>query len=101
MIRHVVMWKMKEEALGMQRLELAAEFKRRLMSLVGVVPEIGFFQMGGNVLASETAMDVALVSDFADLAALKRYTEHPEHLKVLDFVRQIVAERRAVDFELG
>ena len=100
MIRHVVMWKLKAEALGMQKPALAAEMKKRLEGLVGVVPEIRSFQVGLNVLESDTSRDIVLVSEFDDLAALDRYVKNPDHQLVVDFVKQIFEERRAVDFEL-
>jgi hypothetical protein len=97
MLQHVVMWKLKEEALGMDRPALAQELKKRLEALVGQVPEIRGFQVGLNILPGDTAHDVVLVSSFEDLAALERYVRHPVHQTVVDFVKQVVAERRAVD----
>lgn len=100
MLQHVVMWKMKEEALGLGRAALAAEMKKRLESLVGKVPEIKSFTVGLNVVASDTAHDLCLVSTFEDVAALDRYVVHADHQEVVAFVKQVVAERRAVDFQL-
>ena len=99
MLTHVVMWKLKESALGMDKAALAQELKKRLMGLVGVVPEIRDFSVGLNVLPAETASDVVLVSGFDDLAALERYVKHPQHQEVVSFVKQVITERRAVDFE--
>lgn len=100
MIRHVVMWKVKDEALGLKKPELLAELKKRLLALVEVIPEINFFQVGLNVVTADTARDLVLISDFDDLEALQRYASHPEHQKVVEFVKQVTEERRAVDFEL-
>jgi hypothetical protein len=66
---------------------------------VGVVPEIRSFSVGINVVAGDTAADVVLVSSFDDLGALDRYVKHPEHQEVVAFVKQVIIERRAVDFE--
>lgn len=99
MLQHIVMWKLKDNALGKDKNALAAELKERLMGLVGKVPEIRGFQVGFNVIPGPTAHDVVLVSAFDDKAALNRYVNHPQHLEVVEFVKQIVAERRAVDFE--
>jgi heme-degrading monooxygenase HmoA len=103
MIRHVVLWKVKDQAMGLGKEALAREMKSRLETLPGRVPGIRFFQVGRQALpaALETESDLVLVSDFDDLAALKAYAEHPEHLKVVDFVKQAAAERRVVDFEVG
>jgi hypothetical protein len=99
MIRHVVMWKLKDEALGLKKEALILEMKSRLEALVGVVPQIKYFQMGINEVAAATASDLVLVSDFDNLQGLQGYLEHPAHQKVVEFVSQVVAERRVVDFE--
>lgn len=100
MLRHIVLWKVKDEALGLKKWELVADLKFRLEALLGRVPEIKSLQVGLNVVKAETACDIALVADFDDLAALQRYVDHHDHQKVVEFVKQIVVERRAVDFEL-
>lgn len=99
MLHHIVMWKLKDQALGLDKVGLAQELKKRLEALVGPVPEIRAFQVGLNVVPGDTARDVVLVSAFDDLAALERYAKHPRHLEVVEFVKQVVEERRAVDFE--
>lgn len=99
MLTHVVMWKLRSEALGMAKPELAVELRRRLMALVGVVPEIRTFSVGINALPGDTAADVVLVSSFDDFGALDRYVKHPQHQEVVAFVKQVITERRAVDFE--
>lgn len=92
MLKHVVLWKLKDPAQG-------PELKRRLEALVGQVPSIRSFEVGLNVVAADTASDVVLVSSFDDLAGLQAYVEHPAHQRVVDFVKQVVSERRAVDYQ--
>ena len=101
MLQHVVMWKLKDQALGTDKKANAAELKERLLGLVGKVPEIRAFQVGVNVLAAPTAADVVLVSAFDDLAALNRYVNNPQHQEVVEFVKQVISERRAVDCARG
>jgi len=98
MLQHVVMWKLKEQALGMDKAALCLELKKRLESLVGKVPEIRAFQVGLNVVPGDTAHDVVLVSSFDDGAGLEGYMKNPDHQRVVEFVKQVVAERRAVDY---
>lgn len=100
MIRHVVLWKLKEEALGMNRDQLAAELARRFEALVGPVPGILTLEVGRNVVAGDTASDFCLVATFEDLAGLKAYAAHPAHQAVLAFLGQVVSERRAADYEV-
>lgn len=100
MLKHIVMWKLKDQALGMDKAALGAELKRRLEALVGQVPSIRSFEVGLNVVPSDTARDVVLVSAFDDLAGLNAYVEHPAHQEVVAFVKQVVDERRAADYLL-
>ncbi|UUT34803.1 Dabb family protein [Microbacterium elymi] len=96
-LRHVVAWKLAATDAA-ARAAQAAEIADRLTALVGVVPTIGSLSAGANVVDGN--WDVALVADFADAAALKAYAVHPEHQKVVAYVRNVIADRVAVDFEL-
>ncbi|QAY60398.1 Dabb family protein [Microbacterium protaetiae] len=96
-LRHVVAWKMAAPDAA-TRAAQAQEIATRLNALVGVVPTIGALTAGANMVKGN--WDVALVADFADKAALDAYAVHPEHQKVVAYVRSVVADRVAVDFEL-
>ncbi len=98
MLHHIVMWRLKEEALGHKKAYLALEMKGRLDALVPDIPEIRSFQVGLNSLPSDRSCDLVLVSTFDDQAALERYVRHPEHQKVVEFVKQVIVESRAVDY---
>ena len=96
-LRHVVAWKMAAPDAA-TRAAHAREIAERLKALVGVVPTIGTLTAGANVVDGN--WDVALVADFADKDALDAYAVHPAHQEVVAFVRGVVGDRVAVDFEL-
>ena len=98
MLRHIVMWKLKD---GQDKAAVGLELKRRLETLPALIPEIKAFQVGLNIVASDTARDVVLESSFDDLAAMDRYVKHPAHQEVAAYIKQVVDERRAVDYETG
>ena len=100
MIKHIVLWKLKEEAEGRSKKENAFELKNRLEALKSQIPEILQLEVGLSIESGETVSDVALYSSFKDKAALEIYQKHPEHQKVVGYVRQITAERRVVDYEI-
>lgn len=100
MLRHVVMWRVKESALGLDRPSLIAEFRRRLEALPALIPAIRGFEVGVNQIPAETASDLALVSSFDDLAGLQAYLDHPAHQELVAFVRQVVSDRRVADYEV-
>ena len=99
MITHVVQWKIKQTALGMDTSALLKKLKADLEALPSEIEDILSLTVGINEADSDAASDVVLLSTFADWDALKRYQVHDSHQRVVSFVKQIVSERRVVDFE--
>lgn len=97
-VRHVVAWKLGTED-PIERSEQARRIARELVALRETVPGILEISAGPD-LGVAGNWDVTLVADFADLGALDEYQRHPAHLVVVDYVRQVVSARVAVDFEL-
>jgi hypothetical protein len=100
MIKHIVLWKLKEGALGRSRKENASELKKLLEGLKRHIPEILELEVGLPLEEGNAVSDAALYSIFKDQAALEIYQKHPEHQKVAAFVKQIVDERRVVDYQI-
>lgn len=97
-LRHVVSWQVASEDPATKR-EHAAAIADRLRSLVGVVGEIRSLHAGVDVVGGGN-WDVVLIADFDDREALDRYQVHPSHQEVAAFIRSVVAQRMAVDFEV-
>lgn len=100
MIKHIVMWKLKEEAEGKTKAENALELKKRLEALKAEIVEIKEIEVGLNICDSDQAYDVVLNSVFEDEASLERYQKHPKHLAVGSFIGKIREERVVVDYQL-
>jgi hypothetical protein len=100
MLKHVVMWKLKNFAEGRSRPENAALIAEMLEALPAKIPEIKTLQVGFDVVRGDGSFDVVLIVEFDDLAALERYQRHPDHVKVADFVSKVRDVKAAVDFEL-
>ncbi|MBP1909168.1 Dabb family protein [Methanolobus bombayensis] len=98
MLKHIVMWKLKESAEGNSREENAKLMKEKLEALKAKIPEIGMIEVGINAIPSDAAYDVTLYSEFSTEAAFKTYQIHPEHLKVAEFVGKINDNRVVVDY---
>lgn len=98
MIRHIVMWKLKDYAEGSDRLENAGKIKTMLESLRGVIVQIKHIEVGINLNTSDMAYDAVLISEFEDEQSLDEYKNHPEHLKVADFVAKVREKRAVVDY---
>ena len=100
MVKHIVFWKLKEEAAGAGARENAERLRKMLLALRSSIPQIVEMEVGFNFNPSEAAFDVALYTVFESRGALEAYQNHPEHLKVAEFVREIRSERAVVDYEV-
>ncbi|MEB3829159.1 Dabb family protein [Phormidium sp. CCY1219] len=100
MIKHIVMWRLKDTAEGASRDENARKMKAMLLALKDSIAEIKQIEVGMNALASPAAYDVVLYSAFESFDALQRYQKHPEHEKCKEFIGKIVSDRAVVDYEV-
>lgn len=99
MITHIVQWKVKDQAAGLDKAGILEKMKQELEALPGEIAEIISLQVGLNAKPADAASDIVLLSTFADWEALERYQIHPAHQEVVTFVKEVAAERRVVDFE--
>lgn len=95
MIKHMVMWKFKDEVTEADKLEM----KRQLESLKGVVPSLLDIEVGMDVVGTPASKDMVLTTLFHSLSDLQAYADHPAHVAVVEFVKPLVAERALVDYE--
>ena len=99
MIKHIVAWKIKP-ALGRTKEENMQLLKRRLEELPSLIPEI--VRMSANInspLAKPDNYDIIIEAEFENMEALKRYSDHPAHLALIDLLSEIRTEKAAVDYE--
>lgn len=95
MVKHIILWKLKDEA---NTPEVKQGIKAGLEGLMGVVPGLLEIKVETEVLASSN-VDVMLYSVFTDEAALKGYAVHPAHVEVANTkVRPFTAVRSCIDF---
>jgi Stress responsive A/B Barrel Domain len=99
-LRHIVMWKLKETAEGASRAENAQKLKAKLESCRSIVKGQGHFEVGTAQPGFDATYDVVLVSDFDDQTALVAYQQHPKHLALKDFVAAVREDRQCVDYEV-
>lgn len=98
MIKHIVMWKFKDEACGLSKEENLKRVKTMLEGLVGVIPELISLQVGIDVLNSAMSYDMALICEFETMEALEAYKVNPNHKEISDYVAKVREERACVDF---
>ncbi len=98
MLKHIVLWKLRDFAEGAGKEQNARKMKAELEALKGKIPQIRHIEVGINTIPSEASYDVALYSEFANEQDLEVYQKHPEHLKVADFVGKVRENRVVVDY---
>lgn len=99
MVKHIVFWKLKEEANGMSKTENAAAIKQKLEDLNGKIEGCIKIEVGFDFLHSAESADVVLYSEFESKEALDFYANHPLHKAVMPFIAEARSERRVVDYE--
>lgn len=100
MIRHIVFWRLKEQALGNDKVRNAELVKQKLEALVGRIPGLLTLEVGIDFSRSADSADLVMFSEFESLEALEAYHHHPEHEAVKPFVGAVRSERRVVDYEV-
>ena len=100
MVKHVIIWQLKDELTKEQISEVKAGIKSGLEGLKGEIPGLINIKVVTEGLASSNA-DVMLDSTFESEEALKGYAVHPKHVAVADGkVRPYTASRVCMDYEV-
>ncbi|MBR3867187.1 MAG: Dabb family protein [Clostridia bacterium] len=99
MIRHVVMWKFKEEAEGKTKAENMQIVRDSLFALLPIIPEIKLMEIDCDIMHTEMSYDMMLTTEFASVEEMKVYAEHPAHKKVQEFVKAVREARIVLDCE--
>ena len=98
MVKHVILWKLKDGLAGAEREAVKQGIKQGLEGLLGKVPGLVDIHVLVDGLASSNA-DLMLDSKFEDEASLKAYAVHPAHVAVAnEKVRPFTQLRLCLDF---
>lgn len=100
MVRHIVLFKLADEAEVRSKAENALIIKERLEELKNTIPVIRKIEVKINLSeASADNHDVILESEFDTLEDVRTYAVHPEHIKVGEFIAKVRTSRAAIDYE--
>ena len=101
MVKHVILWKLKDELVGEEKAKVLAEIKENLEALSGKIPGLLSISVQADGRLASSNADLMLDSSFEDEAALKGYAVHPEHVAVADtYVRPYTQTRLCLDYEV-
>ena len=95
MVVHIVTFKFKEE----NKQANIIQAKQMLENLMGAVPTLKSMDVGLNFSQEERAMDMSIITVFESKTGLEAYAVHPEHLKVVDFIKSVVEYSKVVDYQ--
>lgn len=99
MIRHVVMWKFKDEAEGKTKAENMQIVRDSLFALLPIIPELKLMEIDCDISHTDMSYDMMLTTEFDTIADMKVYAEHPEHKKVQAYVKAVREARIVLDCE--
>ncbi len=100
MIKHIVMWKIKDNALGKNKAEIMDEICVKLNALKGKVEAARDIEVAPSLTSGEMHYDMGLIVTLDSLDDLPLYANHPEHLKVREFISKVRTDRVTVDIEV-
>jgi len=99
MVRHVILWTLKDVYSGAQIEEIKSGIKAGLEGLEGKIPGLISIKVYTDGLKGSNA-DLMLDSSFVDEESLRGYAVHPAHVQVAnEMVRPFTATRTCLDFE--
>lgn len=100
MVKHIIIWTLKEEITGEEKVAVKKGIKEGLEGLKGQIEGLVDIKVEINGLASSNG-DLMLDSTFVNEEALKGYAVHPAHVAVAnEKVRPYTAVRSCLDFEV-
>lgn len=100
MVKHIVMWKLKETEGGNAKLVNANLIKSKLESLNGRIPGMLKLEVGIDSSGTKDSFDVVLYSEFKSMEDLNNYQNHPDHKAIMPFVAEVREHRSVVDYEV-
>lgn len=96
MVKHIVMFKLRHKT--PETLQKAIE---TLRSLEGRVPSLLHIEVGEDFKGSERSYDIVLTTYFDDRDGLASYATHPNHIPVIETMRELCSSSVVVDYEVG
>jgi len=100
MIKHIVMWKLKEHAEGADKASNAKKMKTLLETCNDLVPGMVKLEVALAVPELEATYDVILYTEFDNKTSLDAYQEHPTHQAIKPFIGAIRSERQCMDYQV-
>ena len=99
MVKHIVLFKLKDEAPADEKLAAMNSFKAAIEALPAKISVIRKIEVGLNINPGE-AWSIALYSEFDTLDDVKYYATHPDHVAAGKLIAAVKESRACVDYEI-
>ena len=96
MVKHIVLFKLKDEVPADKKLTAMKEFKAAIEALPAKISVIRKIEVGLNMNPGET-WSIALYSEFDTLDDVKFYATHPEHVAAGKLIADVKEKSRWIE----
>ena len=98
MVKHIVMFKLKDTLSKEEKLVVMKDFKAAIEALPAQIDVIRKIFVGFNINEAEQ-WDICLESEFDSLDDVKVYAAHPAHVAAAGILKDAKQDRACVDYE--
>ncbi|MBR1585217.1 MAG: Dabb family protein [Clostridia bacterium] len=101
MVKHIILWQLKDDLQPEQKAAVTAGIKQGLEGLQGRIPGLTEIRVVADHLLPTSNADVMLDCTLESFDALKDYAVHPLHVAVADGkIRPFTKTRVCIDYEV-
>jgi Stress responsive A/B Barrel Domain. len=97
MVKHIVFWKINEGGTAADRERTCKEFCAKIEYLKTIIPQIKTAVVGLNYIEGDV-FHICIDSIFESDGDLQAYINHPEHLKVREFMNSVSYDKTVFDY---
>ncbi len=98
MVKHIVLFKLKETLSAEEKADVMNRFKSAIEALPAVIPFIRRIHVGLNINPAEQ-WDICLDSEFDTMEEVKAYAAHPAHVAAAGILKDAKEGRACTDYE--
>lgn len=95
MVKHIVMFKLKEKSPGNLKILTSA-----LNGMKGAIETLRLLEIGEDFKGSDRSFDLVLTTHFDNRQGLETYAGHKIHQPVIQLARSLCSQTVVVDYEL-
>ena len=99
MVKHIVVWKIKDQYDGLKKFEIIKKIKMDLEDLKFMIPQIKKLEVGVNIESiNVTNFDICVYSEFDTKNDFDIFIKHPARLEVSNFIIKVREDKGVVDY---